>query len=45
MNPYSISLLMVLFPMRIHCSIERVPALGAIGITETGHKLVLALQS
>jgi len=33
------------FPMRIHNSIERVPVLVTIGVTETGHKLVLALQS
>jgi putative transposase len=35
----------VTFPMRIDGSIERVPVLVAIGVTETGHKLVLALQS
>jgi putative transposase len=33
------------FPMRINGSIERVPVLVAIGVTETGHKLVLAIQS
>lgn len=33
------------FPMRIDGSIERVPVLVAIGVTETGHKLVLAIQS
>jgi len=31
--------------MRIDASIERVPVLAAIGVTETGCKLVLALQS
>jgi putative transposase len=35
----------VTFPMRIDGSIERVPVLVAIGVTETGHKLVLAIQS
>jgi len=35
----------VSFPMRIDGSIERVPVLVAIGVTETGHKLVLALQA
>jgi putative transposase len=35
----------VSFPMRIHGSIERVPVLVAIGVTETGCKLVLALQA
>jgi len=35
----------VTFPMRIDGSIERVPVLVAIGVTETGHKLVLALQA
>lgn len=33
------------FPMRIDGSIERVPVLVAIGVTETGHKLVLAIQA
>jgi putative transposase len=35
----------VSFPMRIDGSIERVPVLVAIGVTKTGHKLVLAMQS
>jgi len=35
----------VTFPMRIDGSIERVPVLVAIGVTETGCKLVLALQA
>jgi putative transposase len=35
----------VSFPMRIDGSIERVPVLVAIGVTETGCKLVVALQS
>jgi putative transposase len=35
----------VSFPMRIDGSIERVPVLVAIGVTEKGCKLVLALQS
>ena len=35
----------VTFPMRIDGSIERVPVLVAIGVTETGHKLVLAIQA
>jgi putative transposase len=35
----------VSFPMRIEASIERVPVLVAIGVTETGCKLVLALQA
>jgi len=35
----------VTFLMRIDDSIERVPVLVAIGVTETGCKLVLALQS
>lgn len=35
----------VSFPMRIDGSIERVPVLVAIGVTETGQKLVLALQA
>jgi putative transposase len=33
------------FNMRIDGSIETVPVLVAIGVTETGHKLVLGLQS
>jgi putative transposase len=33
------------FNMRIDGSIEKVPVLVAIGVTETGHKLVLGLQS
>lgn len=35
----------VSFPMRIDGSIERIPVLVAIGVTETGQKLVLALQA
>jgi putative transposase len=35
----------VTFPMRIDGSIERVSVLVAIGITETGQKLVLAMQA
>jgi putative transposase len=33
------------FNMRIDGSIEKVPVLVAIGVTETGHKLILGLQS
>lgn len=33
------------FRMRIHGSIELVPVLVAIGVTEQGHKLVLGMQS
>ena len=35
----------VCFHMRVSGSIEVVPVLVAIGVTETGHRLVLALQS
>jgi putative transposase len=35
----------VSFPMRIDGNIERVPVLVAIGVTEKGQKLVLALQA
>jgi putative transposase len=35
----------VLFPMRIDGSIEKVPVLVAIGVTEKGHRTVLGLQS
>jgi len=34
-----------LFSMRIDGSIEKVPVLVAIGVTETGHRTVLGLQS
>jgi len=34
-----------LFPMRIDRSIERVPLLVAIGVTEKGHRTVLGIQS
>jgi len=33
------------FEMRMGSSVERVPVLVAIGVTETGHRLVLGLQS
>lgn len=33
------------FTMRIGGSVEKVPVLAAIGVTEAGHKLVLGLQS
>lgn len=33
------------FHMRIGRDIELVPVLGAIGVTETGHRLVMSLQS
>jgi putative transposase len=35
----------VIFKMRLKCSIENVPVLAAIGVTEDGTKLVLGLQS
>jgi len=35
----------VTFPMRVDGSIERVPVLVVIGVTEKGQRLVLALQS
>ena len=35
----------VMFPMRIDGSIEKVPVLVAIGVTEKGHRTVLGLQS
>lgn len=35
----------VFFAMRVGGSVERVPVLVAIGVTETGHRLVLGLQS
>jgi len=35
----------VTFPMRIDGSIERVPVLAAIGVTESGHRMVLGLQA
>ncbi len=35
----------VTFPMRVDGSVERVPVLVVIGVTETGRKLVLALQA
>ena len=35
----------VTFPMRIAGSIERVPVLVAIGVTESGHRMVLGLQA
>lgn len=35
----------VCFPMRVSGSIERVPVLAAIGITESGQRLVLGLQA
>lgn len=35
----------VCFPMRVSGSIERVPVLAAIGITEFGQRLVLGLQA
>ena len=35
----------VLFPMRVDGTIEKVPVLVAIGVTEAGHRLVLGLQS
>lgn len=35
----------VLFAMRVSGSIEKVPVLVAIGVTETGRRLVLGLQS
>jgi putative transposase len=35
----------VMFPMRIDGSVEKVPVLVVIGVTETGHKLVLAFQA
>ena len=34
-----------LFPMRIEGSIEKVPVLVAIGVTEKGHRTVLGLQA
>jgi putative transposase len=34
-----------LFPMRIDGSIEKVPVLVAIGVTEEGHRTVLGLQA
>lgn len=33
------------FSMRIHKTIEPVPVLVAVGVTETGHRLVLSLQA
>jgi putative transposase len=35
----------VTFPMRIDGSVERVPVLVAIGVTEEGHRMVLGLQA
>jgi putative transposase len=35
----------VTFPMRIDGSVERVPVLVAIGVTENGHRMVLGLQA
>jgi putative transposase len=35
----------VTFPIRIDGSIERVPVLVAIGVTESGHRMVLGLQA
>ena len=35
----------VLFAMRVDGTVEKVPVLVAIGVTETGHRLVLGLQS
>jgi putative transposase len=35
----------VFFPMRIDGSIERVPVLVAIGVTESGHRTILSLQA
>jgi len=35
----------VFFPMRIDGTIERVPVLVAIGVTESGHRTILALQA
>lgn len=35
----------VSFPMRIEGSIERVPVLVVIGVTEAGHKMVLGVQT
>lgn len=35
----------VIFKMRLKCSVENVPVLAAIGVTEEGIKLVLGLQS
>ena len=35
----------VSFPMRIDGTIERVPVLVAIGVTESGHRVVLGLQA
>jgi putative transposase len=35
----------VFFPMRIDGTIERVPVLVAIGVTEDGHRMILGLQA
>jgi putative transposase len=35
----------VFFPMRIDGSIERVPVLVAIGVTESGHRTILSVQA
>jgi putative transposase len=35
----------VVFPMRIDGSIERIPVLVAIGVTESGHRVVVGLQA